>query len=198
MLRYIYHNQQLWVISSIAWNVFTIRLLYFPQVTTLDLFLPINSELFTSGRGWLQNFFTRFIKSCGLAVRTSNITKLRTCGCELQELQSCGLAVADFKNYEVADLRLRIQESRKVVADLRLRTKLLNVQLRTCGCGLRKLKFGCGFADCGLKKKLAVPSTVKMAADGPSQLKTFFYYYAIQNTFYRLTALWKTFARQDR
>ena len=46
-----------------------------------------------------------------------------------------------------------------MVADLRLRTKLLNVQLRTCSCGLRKLKFGCGFADCGLKKKLAVPST---------------------------------------
>ena len=56
-------------------------------------------------------------------------------------------------------MRLRIQESRKVVADLRLRTKLLNVQLRTCGCRLRKLKFGCGFADCGLKKKLEVPST---------------------------------------
>ena len=92
-------------------------------------------------------------------MRTSNITKLRTCGCGLEELGSCGLAVADFKNYKVADLRLRIQESRKVVADLRLRTKLLNVQLRTCGCGLRKLKFGCGFADCGLKKKLAVPST---------------------------------------
>ena len=92
-------------------------------------------------------------------MRTSNITKLRTCGCGLQELQSCGLAIADFKNYEVADLPLRIQESRKVVADLRLRTKLLNVQLRTCGCGLGKLKFGSGFADCGLKKKLAVPST---------------------------------------
>ena len=42
---------------------------------------------------------------------------------------------------------------------MRLRTKLLNVELRTCGCGLRKLKFGCGFADCGLKKKLAVPSS---------------------------------------
>ena len=162
MLRYIYYNQRLWVIPSIAWNGFTIRFLYFPQVTTFDLFLPINSEQFTSGRGWLQNFFTRFKKSCGLAVRTSNIAKLLTCGCGLQELRSCGLAVADFKNYEVADLRLRIQESRKVVADLRLRTKLLNVQLRTCGCGLRKLKFGCGFADCGLKKKLAVPSTVEM------------------------------------
>ena len=80
-------------------------------------------------------------------MRTSNITKLRTCGCGLQDLRSCGLAVADFKNYEVADLRLR--------------TKLLNVQMRTCGCGLRKLKFGCGFADCRLKKKLAVPSTAK-------------------------------------
>ena len=26
-------------------------LLYFPQLTTFDLFLPINSEQFTSGRG---------------------------------------------------------------------------------------------------------------------------------------------------
>ena len=42
---------------------------------------------------------------------TLNITKLRTYGCEIQELRSCGRAVADFKNYEVADLRLRIQES---------------------------------------------------------------------------------------
>ena len=92
-------------------------------------------------------------------MRTSNITKLRTCGCGLQELRSCGFAVADFKNYKVADLRLRIHESCNVVADLRLRTKLLNVKLRTCGCGLKKLKFDCGFADCGLKKKLAVPST---------------------------------------
>ena len=113
----------------------------------------------------MQNSSTRFIKSCELAVRTSNITKLRTCGCGLeilrscglQILRSCGLTVADFKNYEVTDLRLRIQESGNVVADLR--TKLLSVQLRTCGCGLRKMKFGCGFADCGLKKKLAVPST---------------------------------------
>ena len=90
---------------------------------------------------------------CGLQI-------LPSCGCGLQELRSCGLAVADFENYEVAVLRLRIQESQKVVADLRLGTKLLNVQLRTCGCGLKKLKFGCRFADCGLKKKLAVPSTV--------------------------------------
>ena len=103
--------------------------------------------------------------------------------CGLQILRSCGLAVADFKNYtvadlrlrtfknyEVADLRLRIQESRNIVADLRLRTKLLNVQLRTCGCGLRKLKFGCGFADCGLEKKLAVPSTVLKHSLEPAQL----------------------------
>ena len=65
---------------------------------------------------------------------------------------------------------MRIQKSRKVVADLRLRTKLLNVQLRTCGCGLRKLKFGCGFADCGLEKKLAVPSTVLKHLPEPAQL----------------------------
>ena len=59
----------------------TVRLLYFPQVTTFDLFLLINSEQITSGRGWLQNSSARFIKSCGLQI-----------------LQSCELAVADFKN----------------------------------------------------------------------------------------------------
>ena len=162
MLWYIYYNQRLWVISFIAWNVFTIRLLYFPHVTTFDLFLPITvttfdllvhfgtwliAKLFHSvhKKLWTCGADFKYYEVADLQLRTSRFTKLRTCG--------CGLAVADFKNYEVADLRLRIQESWKVVADLRLRTKLLNVQLRTCGCGLRKLKFGCGFADCGLKKK---------------------------------------------
>ena len=139
MLRYTYYNQWLWVIFFIAWNVSTIHLLYFPQVTTFDLCMLINSEQVTSGHGLLQKSSTRFIKSCGLEVadfknyevvdlrlRTSRITKLRTCGC-------------GFKNPETS-LRTR------------LRTKLLNLQLRTCGCRLGKLKFGCGFADWGLKK----------------------------------------------
>ena len=39
--------------------------------------------------------------------------------------------------------------------------KLFNVQLWTCGYGLRKLKFGCGVANCGLKIKLAVLSTAE-------------------------------------
>ena len=51
MLRYIYYNQRLRVIPSIAWSVSTIHLLYFPQVTTFDLFLLINSEQITTGRG---------------------------------------------------------------------------------------------------------------------------------------------------
>ena len=55
-----------------------------PTITTFDLFLLINSDQITSGCGWLQNFSTRFIKSCGLAVRTSRILKRR-----------CGLAIAD-------------------------------------------------------------------------------------------------------
>ena len=42
--------------------------------------------------------------------RNLTITWLRTRGFGFQEVGSCGLAVADFKNYEVADLRLRIQE----------------------------------------------------------------------------------------
>ena len=134
MLCYLYYNQWLCdlVILRIVWNVSTIRLLCFPQVTTFDLCLLINSEQITSGHGWLQNSSTRFIKSRGLAL-------------------------ADFKNFEVVDLRLRIQESWNVVAYLRI--KLKNMQLPTCGCGLSNLKFGCGLADCGLKKKLAVPST---------------------------------------
>ena len=81
MLWYIYYSQRLWVISFIAWNVFTIRLRYFPQVTTFDLRLLINSEQITLGHAWLQNSSTRFIKSCGLVVWTSNITKLRICCC---------------------------------------------------------------------------------------------------------------------
>ena len=44
------------------------------------------------------------------------------------------------------------------------------MKLRTCGCGLRKWKFGCGFADCGLEKKLAVPSTVLKHLPEPAQL----------------------------
>ena len=63
----------------------------------------------------------------------------------MQELGSCELAVA----YS-GILKRRCGLA---VADLWLRTKLLNVQLRACGCGLRKLKFGCRFSDCGLKKK---------------------------------------------
>ena len=53
--------------------------------------------------------------------------------CGLQELRSCRLVVADFKNYDDADLRLRIQESRKVAADLRLRIKKFEIWLRICG-----------------------------------------------------------------
>ena len=68
-----------------------------------------------------------------LRMRTSRIRKVRTCGC-------------GFKNLE------------KSLRDLRLRTKLFNVQLRTCGYGSRKVKFGCGFADCGLKKNLRCPA----------------------------------------
>ena len=63
-------------------------------------------------------------------MRTSNITKLRTCGCGFQILRSCGLAVADFKYYEVVDLRLRISNITK---------------LWTCGCGLQELE-SCGLA----------------------------------------------------
>ena len=144
MLWYIYYNQRLWAISLIAWNVSIILLLY-----------SHNFWLIFANQLWADHIGTWLIAKLFYSVHK----KLRTCGCGLQELGSCGLAVADFKNYEVADLRLRIQESWNVVADLRLRTKLLNVQLRTCGCGLRKFKIGCGFADCGLKKKLAVPST---------------------------------------
>ena len=95
-----------------------------------------NFWLIFANQLWADQFGTWLIAKLFYSVHK----KLRTCG-------------ADFKYYKVSDLRLRIQDSWNVVADLRLRTKLLNVQLRTCRCGLRKLKIGCGFADCGLKKK---------------------------------------------
>ena len=61
----------------------------------------------------------------------------------LQILRSCELAVAEFKIYEVADLRLRTSRITKLWTcgcgfknqETSLRTKRLNVQLRTCGCG---------------------------------------------------------------
>ena len=133
MLWYIYYNQRLCVIPFVAWNVSIIRLL-----------LP------TSYNFWFMFANQLWADQCGICLIAklfySVHKKLRTCG-------------EDFKYCEVADLRLRIQKSWNIVADLRLRTKVLNVQLRTCGCGLRKLKFGCGVADWGLKKKLAMPST---------------------------------------
>ena len=57
----------------------------------------------------------------------------------VNSLPTCG---SDLKNYAVADLRLQTSRITK---------------LRTCGCGLRKLKFGCGVANCGRKKKLWGP-----------------------------------------
>ena len=145
-------------------------LLYFPQLTTFWLIF--------ANQLWAVHFGTWLIAKLFHSVHK----KLRTCG-------------ADFKYYEVADLRLRTSRITKLrtsgcglqklwscelaVADSRISkyrcglavaTKLLNVQLRTCGCELRKLKFGCGFANCGLEKKLAVPSTVLKHLPEPAQL----------------------------
>ena len=63
-------------------------------------------------------------------------------------LTCCRLAVRTLKKF----MQLRISSITK------LRTcsygrKLLNLHLRTWGCGLRKLKFVGGVADCGLKTK---------------------------------------------
>ena len=85
-----------------------------------------NYWLIFANQLWADHFGTWLIAKLFYLVDK----KLRTCG-------------ADFKNYEVADLRLRIQESWNVVADLRLRIKKIEICLRICG----------------LKKKLAVPST---------------------------------------
>ena len=53
MLCYIYYSQRMcdWVIPFIVWNVCTIRLQCFPQVTTFDLCLLIHSEQITLGHG---------------------------------------------------------------------------------------------------------------------------------------------------
>ena len=42
-----------------------------------------------------KTLLLRLEKVADLRLRTSNITKLRTCGCGLQELRRYGLAVAD-------------------------------------------------------------------------------------------------------
>ena len=53
------------------------------------LFHSVHKKLRTGGVDF------KYYEVADLRLRTSRITKLRTCGCGLQELGSCGLAVAD-------------------------------------------------------------------------------------------------------
>ena len=103
------HLLQSTIVSNFFYCVECIHhtLAILPTSHIFYLCLLINSEKIISGHGSLQNSSTRFINSCKLAVRTSNITKLGTCGCGFQELRTCGCG---FKNPETS--------------------------LRTCGCGL--------------------------------------------------------------
>ena len=76
----------------------------------------------------------KYYEVADLRLRTSRITKLRTCVCGLQGLRSCGLAVADSRilkrrcGLAVADLAFK-----RVIADLRLRIKKIEIRLRICG-----------------------------------------------------------------
>ena len=118
-----------------------------------------NFWLIFANQLWTVHFGTWLIAKLFHSVHK----KLRTCGADFEYYEVADLRlrtsrITKLRTSRIRKLRLRIQESWKVVADLRLQTKLLNVQLRTCGCGLRKLKFGCGFADCGRKKNLRCPA----------------------------------------
>ena len=53
------------------------------------LFYSVHKKLRTCGADF------KYYEVADLRLRTSRFTKLRTCGCGLQELRSCGLAVAD-------------------------------------------------------------------------------------------------------
>ena len=64
----------------------------------------------------------------------------------------------DSENWKMFDSRWSRSQSRQSESSI----ELFNVQLRTCGNGLRKLKFGCVVAKCRFKIKLAVPSTAEI------------------------------------
>ena len=97
---------------STCWLFRLFRLLFFDLlwICGLDLknyavadfknYEVANLRLRTSGITWLRTSGITWL-------RTSGITWLRTCGCGLQELRGCELAVADFRNYVVANLWLR-------------------------------------------------------------------------------------------
>ena len=126
--------------------------------TSHNLWLMFANQL------WADQFGTWLIAKLFYSVHN----KLRTCGADFKIYE-----VADFKIYKVADLRLRTSRIIKLQTcgcrfknpEAPLRTRLLNMQLRTCGCGLRKLKFSCKFVDCGLKKNLRCPALMKPHED---------------------------------
>ena len=92
------------------------------------LFYSVHKKLRTSGADF------KYYEVADLRLRTSRITKLQTCGCGLQKLRSCGLAVADSRILKrlcglvVADYALK-----RPIADLRLRIKKIEIRLRICG-----------------------------------------------------------------
>ena len=104
---HVYYNQRLRVIPSIVWSVSTI-LAILP--TNHNFWLIFANQLWADHYGtWLiaKLFYSvhKKLRTCGadfkyyevadLRLRTLRITKLRTCGCGLQKLGSCGLAVAN-------------------------------------------------------------------------------------------------------
>ena len=75
-------------------------LTYFCQSTLSSSLMWLIAKLFHSVHKKLRTCGAdfKYYEVADLRLRTSRITKLRTCGCGLQELRSCVLAVADFKN----------------------------------------------------------------------------------------------------
>ena len=87
----IYHALAILPTKHKFWRMFANQLWadQFGTWLIAKLFYSVHKKLRTCGADF------KYYEVADLRLRTSRFTKLRTCGCGLQELRSCGLAVAD-------------------------------------------------------------------------------------------------------
>ena len=104
-VEFIHHTLAILSTSHNFWLMFANQLWadQFGTYLIAKLFYSVHKKLRTCGADF------KYYEVADLRLRTSRFTKLRTCGCGLQELRNCGLAVADSRilkrrcGLEVAD-----------------------------------------------------------------------------------------------
>ena len=90
-VKCIHHTLAILPTSHNFWLIFANQLWadHFGTWLIAKLFYSVHEKLWTCGVDF------KYCEVADLRLRTLRITKLRTCGCGLQELGSCGLAVGD-------------------------------------------------------------------------------------------------------